>query len=284
MRLSILIITMFVSFGLKAIDLNEKEIRENIMNCKVTLDKMDRVLDKTYVFVRDWVFIDKADNTPSKLELISYLDSDTLDSFFNALIQYKYIFPNELFDKLIDISSSIHTITHESRYITKVLSSFESYDDPFIVFEVKPNVELGGSISVAVSKAKDNIKSLMIYCDYLLEQKKIKPIVEINIKSQDKKQLIVDLFESCKIRNDISNYVKQISSRGYYYGDNEKILLENSVYKILLEYYYDNFDIQDIVEIQRFYDSSSGQKILILNGFLSLRLIETMINNELENK
>jgi hypothetical protein len=280
MKITSLIILNLLSLNLIANSKSEKEIRDDIIDFQYYLIELDKTAQRHYDLINNWVLKDKSDSSELKLELLSYLDSNVIFQQYDKLMDKRYFLTNELIMKLVEMSGLIQNIAQESRYITNVLNSKDAYDDPFLVFEVQPKVEPGGSIHLAALEIKNNIKLLYDYSDFLNEQKKVKSLVEINQQAQSKYNLIVDLFELCNLRVEIDDYLTKLSSRGYWYLDSEKELIETGIYERLLKHYYNLLDIKDLNKLIDFYKSDIGVKILESNGFISLKLFESVLDKE----
>ena len=54
----------------------------------------------------------------------------------------------------------VDSLFPKHQYIMQQLSSFESYDDPFVVFEVTPMTEEGGEVMVLTQRILDQIDEL----------------------------------------------------------------------------------------------------------------------------
>lgn len=280
MKISILIMFNLLAINLVANSKSEKEIRDDILDFQYFLIELDKTTQKHYELLNNWVLTDKSDSSELKLELLSYLDSNVVFQQFDKLMDQRYFLTNELIIRLVETSSLIQIISQESRYITNVLNSRDAYDDPFLVFEVQPKVEHGGSIHMAVLDIKNNIELLCEYSDFLKEQKKVKPIVKINQQEQSKYNTIVDLFELCDLRIEIDDYLTKLSSRGYWYLDSESELIKAGVYQGLIEHYNTLFGIDELNKLVDFYKSDVGDKILKSNGFISLKLFESILEKE----
>ena len=117
------------------------------------------------MLVKSWVFIDKISDTPDKLKLrklhaVDYNEvMDTLKTFSKIWADEH----TEFRDLLLKIDSAIvDTLFVKHKYIMDQLSDFESYDDPFIVFEVTPMTEEGGEIMILTQRILNQIDVLRI--------------------------------------------------------------------------------------------------------------------------
>jgi len=283
MRITLFVILSLFSVQIFAQDLSEKEIRNDIQYFQKYLSELDNISKEHYDLIYSWVLKGKMDSTELKIRLLYYLESDTINQIYNRLMEKRYFLSNDLLMSLVDMSKQIHSITQESRYITSVLSSKDSYEDPFIIFAVQPKVEYGGSVNLASNEIHNNVELLRVYCDFLDNQKKVKPVIDNNLKDQSKYSLIIELFELCNLRLEINDYISKISKRGYWYLDSERELVESGIYKRLVDYYHKRYTIDEVNELKRFYLSGIGVKTLKSNGFISLQLFETILDEEIDN-
>ena len=114
------------------------------------------------MLIKSWVFIDKISDTPDKVKL-KQLHETTYNEVMDTLKYYASKWKDDSGQKalLYHIDSSIvDTLFPQHQYIMNQLSDFESYDDPFIVFEVTPMTEEGGDVMVLTQRILNNINVL----------------------------------------------------------------------------------------------------------------------------
>jgi len=125
------------------------------------INELYNKINDSRMLIKSWVFIDKISDTPDKLrlknlhEVAYHVDMDTLKvlqaSWDSAAHQ----------QMLIHIDSVIvDSLFPKHQYIMQQLSSFESYDDPFVVFEVTPMTEEGGEVMVLTQRVLNLIDEL----------------------------------------------------------------------------------------------------------------------------
>ncbi|MCB2197255.1 MAG: HAMP domain-containing protein [Bacteroidetes bacterium] len=138
--------------SVKNSDLNE-EITQNYTPSQNHLDELKKLLVDSKMLIKNWVYIDKQENTPNKIRLRNIHDEEfpnTLKALDNLSEnwekEYKETFHQV--EKLI-----IDTITPLHKNVMSQLNSFESYDDLMVIFEVTPLVEEQGEIMVQTDKA-----------------------------------------------------------------------------------------------------------------------------------
>ncbi|MBN2763480.1 MAG: GAF domain-containing protein [Bacteroidales bacterium] len=125
------------------------------------INELYNKINDSRMLIKSWVFIDKISDTPDKLRLkklheVNYhIDMDTL-----KVLQASWdsVSHQQL---LMHIDSAIvDSLFSKHQYIMSQLSSFESYDDPFVVFEVTPMTEEGGEVMVLTQRILDKIDAL----------------------------------------------------------------------------------------------------------------------------
>ncbi len=136
------------------------------------------------MLVKSWVFIDKISDTPDKLKLkklhatdYTYV-IDTLKSFSKLWAKDQHPEQREL---LLNIDSAIvDTLFVKHQYIMDQLSNFESYDDPFIVFEVTPMTEEGGEVMVMTQRILNKIEILRTDLEEQVEKGRVEMVDTFN--------------------------------------------------------------------------------------------------------
>lgn len=150
---SLIIITLFVSSMLTYTTLQRnKQLNEEVANIYspsvAYLGDMLQLVSDSKMLIKNWVYIEVKSNTPDKKKLKSLHSQEfpVLVSKIRSI--YKNWTPAEqasfdtVFVKLNDTLFPLH------KEIMNKLSSFESYDDPMVVFEIKSMVEDGEVIIV----------------------------------------------------------------------------------------------------------------------------------------
>lgn len=148
----ILTFALIINAFLTAKTLNENQrANEDITNVydptASQLKELTDMIKETRMLIRSWVFIDKKPETPDKLALVKIHQEHfpALDSAMNEIS--KNWKDDSLRIEYTSIASAIRdTLFPKHQYLMGMLSSFESYDDPLVVFEVVPMVEEGGEI------------------------------------------------------------------------------------------------------------------------------------------
>ncbi len=126
----------------------------------IAISKLEMLVTNSLMYIKSWVFTDKQENTPDKIKLKKLLQTD-YPSLKQELLQIsKKWVPTEK-DSLMNILSLLEdTLFPKYRQIMQSLNSFESYDDPMIMFEIQPMVENGGEVLNTASKALEAIQQL----------------------------------------------------------------------------------------------------------------------------
>jgi methyl-accepting chemotaxis protein len=133
------------------------------------------------MLIKSWVHIDKIADTPDKLKL-SELHDTKYKIIIDSLMALSEFWNNDtLVSDLQNINITItDTLFPKHRYIMNQLSSFVSYEDPFVVFEVTPMVEEKGEVMEATIVALDRIEALLKKEDALISTKRIEMVDSLN--------------------------------------------------------------------------------------------------------
>ena len=128
------------------------QIIENYNPSESNLNKLKDLLIDSKILIKNWVYIDKHDNTPDKIKLTKLHLEDfpnTLKELNKLSKNWNEVNKNLLFqvEKLITDS-----ITPFHNTIMSQLNSFESYDDLMVIFEIIPLVEEQGEVIQKTNK------------------------------------------------------------------------------------------------------------------------------------
>jgi methyl-accepting chemotaxis protein len=135
------------------------------------INKMEAQISDSRMLIKSWVHIDKISDTPDKIRLRE-LHSTEYPNVIDTLMKLSKEWEDA--EKLLESSTSnkqiallgeinttiIDTLFPKHEYIMSQLNSFESYDDPFVVFEVTPMTEEGGEVMTLTDKVLSKIKEL----------------------------------------------------------------------------------------------------------------------------
>ena len=164
-----------------------REVNDKISNLYTPslayINDLNAKISDSRMLVKSWVFIDKISDTPDKLKLtklhaVDYKEvMDTLKTFSRIWADEH----TELRDLLLKIDSAIiDTLFVKHQYVMDQLSDFESYDDPFIVFEVTPMTEEGGEIMILTQRILNQIDVLGINLEDQVDQGRIEMVDTFN--------------------------------------------------------------------------------------------------------
>jgi methyl-accepting chemotaxis protein len=135
------------------------------------INKMQTQISDSRMLIKSWVHIDKISDTPDKIRLKQLHSSDyplvidTLTTLSTEWSAAEKILESSTADDQIALLNEINTMISDTlfpkhEYIMAQLNSFESYDDPFVVFEVTPMTEDGGDVMVLTDKVLIKIQQL----------------------------------------------------------------------------------------------------------------------------
>jgi methyl-accepting chemotaxis protein len=133
------------------------------------INRMYAQISDSRMLIKSWVHIDKIADTPDKIRL-KELHATNYPMVIDTLNALSALWLSEENKELLqDINTSItDTLFPQHQYIMSQLSTFESYDDPFVVFEVTPMTEEGGDVMVLTDVILDKIATLQSDLDKIV--------------------------------------------------------------------------------------------------------------------
>jgi len=153
---------IILNSSIKNSNLNE-QITENYNPSQNNLSELKKLLIDSKMLIKNWVYIDKQENTPNKIRLAELHDKE-LPNTLNTLENLSEKWDNQQKESLQQVEKIIvDSITPLHKNVMSQLNSFESYDDLMVVFEVTPMVEEQGEIMVKTDKAISILNDLIDY-------------------------------------------------------------------------------------------------------------------------
>ncbi|NJM15481.1 MAG: GAF domain-containing protein [Bacteroidales bacterium] len=125
------------------------------------LNQLEEAIKNTRMLIRSWVFIDKKPESADKTALKEIHENifPHVDSALMALSESWNENEKELYQ---NVATTIKdTLFPRHQYIMSLLNSFESYDDPLVIFEVIPMVEEGGEVMELTDSIISTLTSLI---------------------------------------------------------------------------------------------------------------------------
>ena len=142
-----------------------QEVNEGITNVYSPslewINRMQSQISDSRMLIKSWVHIDKISDTPDKLRLKS-LHTKEYPMVYDTLRVLSEMWESKENRGLLEkINATIvDTLFPQHQYIMSQLNTFESYDDPFVVFEVTPMTEEGGEVMNLTDKILAEISKL----------------------------------------------------------------------------------------------------------------------------
>ncbi len=133
------------------------------------INKMQSQISDSRMLIKSWVHIDKIADTPDKIRLqeLHAVDYPQVSDTLNALSALWLSEENRMLLQTINTTIT-DTLFPQHEYIMSQLSTFESYDDPFVVFEVTPMTEEGGDVMVLTDEILVKIAELQTDLDKIV--------------------------------------------------------------------------------------------------------------------
>lgn len=125
------------------------------------LSKLNSLVSESKMLIRNWVFIEKQENTPDKIRLKD-LQSTDYPKIKGELEKISHLWKNDKQENLLSsIFKSIDdTLFVSHKQIMDQLSNFESYNDISVVFDVQPMVDQTGPVSILSDRLQIDIQTL----------------------------------------------------------------------------------------------------------------------------
>ena len=172
----LIIITLLISSVLTYTTLQQnKQLNEEVANVYSPsvsyLSDMLQLVNNSKMLIKNWVHIERKSGTPDKKRLRALHNEEFPELVSRIKGIYENWTPEEQarFDSLEILMKD--TLFAQHKQIMGRLSTFESYDDPMVVFEIYPMVEEGGSVIETTNKALAQVKSLTNSLEQKSEQK-----------------------------------------------------------------------------------------------------------------
>ncbi len=132
--------------------INEKITNVYTPSQEYLADLYSRINDSR-MLIKSWVFIDKISDTPDKVKLAQLHKTD-YKAVMDTLKSLSAMWDSASYRAALFHVDSVITdsLFPKHKYIMEQLNSFETYDDPFVVFEVQPMTEEGGEVMVMTAR------------------------------------------------------------------------------------------------------------------------------------
>jgi len=125
------------------------------------LNELYILINNSKLLAKNWVFIERHNDTPDKLKLknLHKVDYPRVSKELERLSQYWTDDQQKVFKKIEKTIKDTLFVEHQN--IMEQLSSFESYEDPMIIFEINPLVEENGDIILVTAKILKDLESII---------------------------------------------------------------------------------------------------------------------------
>ncbi|MCK5822564.1 MAG: GAF domain-containing protein [Bacteroidales bacterium] len=143
---------------------NNKRLNEEIINIYTPsvsyLNDLSFLINNSKMLIKNWVFVERKNNTPDKLNLID-IHNEKFPELTKKLSKISKTWTKEEQAIFQNISTTIKdTLFVKHQEIMQSLNSFDSYDDPMIIFEINPKVEEGGEVITLTDNILKKLGSL----------------------------------------------------------------------------------------------------------------------------
>jgi PAS domain S-box-containing protein len=162
---SILILFFLISIAVSFLTLRQSQ-NVNDLNSNVYVPSMRLLMEFNNMVVESeklvgtWIFIQSLDDTRDKNRLRELISAD-YPQLKNQVEEISVNWGEEQQNTLAEIFNKVDQLFREHRYVMGELSDFSSYDDPMILFEIRPMMEPGGTIVLLTTDVTDNLNKLI---------------------------------------------------------------------------------------------------------------------------
>lgn len=133
------------------------------------LQDLYSLVNNSQMLIKNWVFIEKQSDTPDKKKLHDLHDVDMPKLVDKLNENAKHWNENERLELDTIINIITENLFPQHRLIMESLSSFESYDDLMVLFEVTPLVEEGGDVIITTQTILQKVDKLSAVINSLSE-------------------------------------------------------------------------------------------------------------------
>ncbi|HBF87964.1 MAG TPA: methyl-accepting chemotaxis protein [Bacteroidales bacterium] len=130
---------------------NSKSINEDITEIynpsSESIGELYNVISSSKMLIKNWVFIDKKEDTPDKLELTK-IHTKSFPELNERINKLSENWSEQDKNTYSEIVVQINTLFEEHKQIMSSLNNFLAYEDLMILFEITPRVEVGGDVIV----------------------------------------------------------------------------------------------------------------------------------------
>ncbi len=138
----------------------------NFQNSTIYVPSMRELMEFNNLIVEsekligNWIFIQSYGDTSDKNKLRNIVNED-YPALKQNLVEIAENFRPEDRDSLSDVFVMVDELFVTYNYVMNQLSNFESYDDPMVLFEVRPMMEQGGEIVESTENITQRLESLI---------------------------------------------------------------------------------------------------------------------------
>lgn len=148
------------------------------------INRLQGQISGSRMLIKSWVHIDKISDTPDKIrlkELHTTEYSMVMDTLLTLSEKWDSEENREILEESKRLLSQIQTMITDTlfpkhQYIMSQLSSFESYDDPFVVFEVTPMTEDGGEVMTLTDRILEEIALLKSHQEEIVNNGRVEMV------------------------------------------------------------------------------------------------------------
>jgi methyl-accepting chemotaxis protein len=178
---AVILYSVLISNALTKSSKTNEEINDVFTPSVELIRELYSNISDSRMLIKSWVYIDNLSDTPDKLKL-KELHSTKYNSMVDSLDALSVHWDNDtLVAMLNDIDLTVtDTLFPKHKYIMGQLSSFVSYEDPFVVFEVRPMVEENGEVMEATTVTLGRIEALLERHEVLILSKRLEMVESLN--------------------------------------------------------------------------------------------------------
>jgi methyl-accepting chemotaxis protein len=156
---TIVLSSLMTALTLRSSKSINKEITEIYNPSSETVNELYNTISRSKMLIKNWVFIDKKEDTPDKLEMVKIHNEDfpKLNSEIKKLSENWSEQDIKTYDSIV---GKINTLFEQHKSVMSSLNNFLAYEDLMIIFDITPKVEVGGEIIVLTDDVLSKLDAL----------------------------------------------------------------------------------------------------------------------------
>lgn len=143
------------------------------------IQRLKTMITDSKLLIKNWVFVDKQENTPDKMKLKS-LQEVEYHALMKEIYKLAQKWDKDDKDELTDITLMIDTLFLQQQEVMQQLVTFDDYENPMKILTIIPLVEQGGSIIELADRVEKRLERLRLKHSHKVDKANQKLEVEFH--------------------------------------------------------------------------------------------------------